>query len=200
TFPPRRKLRGFFCLTRTNRGSNRVSMAQTLSRVLSDSNSGPTYPYGKYLKIQEVLGNNAMMKAKAHNKAGPAREGDALLQGSVRCGRCGRGMYVGYGGHRSGRAHRTMQYRCSESRNQIGGTDCQTIGGKRIDQAVVVAFIDAIAPAGHEALKRIEEQVQADHHALEHSWALQLEKAEYEAQRAERQFQAVEPENRLVAR
>ena len=161
----------------------------------------PAYiSFEKYLKIQEMLGNNAMMKAKAHNKAGPAREGDALLQGLVRCGRCGRGMYVGYGGHRSGRAHRTMQYRCSESRNQIGGTDCQTIGGKRIDQAVVVAFLEAIAPAGLEALKRIEEQRQADHHALEHSWALQLEKAEYEAQRAERQFQAVEPENRLVAR
>src|SRR3989441_906108 len=41
TFPPRRKLRGFFCLTRTRRGQLQiVSMAQTLSRVVSDSNSG----------------------------------------------------------------------------------------------------------------------------------------------------------------
>src|SRR5439155_2935348 len=91
----------------------------------------------------------AMMKAKAHNKAGPAREGDALLQGLVRCGRCRRGMYVGYGGHRSERAHRTMQYRCSESRNQIGGTDCQTIGGKRIDHK-------SCRPAGNSYLKSAE--------------------------------------------
>jgi excisionase family DNA binding protein len=161
----------------------------------------PAYiSFEKYLKIQEVLGNNAAMKAKANNKAGPAREGEALLQGLVRCGRCGRAMNVGYGGHRSERAHRTMQYRCSEARNQIGGTYCQTIGGKRIDQAVVEVFLEAIAPAGQEALKRMQEQWQADNHALGHSWALQVEKAEYEAQRAERQFQAVEPENRIVAR
>jgi len=60
----------------------------------------------------------------------------------------------------------------------------------------VEVFLEAIAPAGQEALKRMQEQWQADNHALGHSWALQVEKAEYEAQRAERQFQAVEPENR----
>ena len=109
-------------------------------------------------------------------------------------------MHVGYGGHRSERARRTMQYRCSESRNQIGGTYCQTVGGKRIDQAVVTVFLDAVRPAGLEALKRIEEQWEADSDALAHSWTLQVEKAEYEAQRAERQFHAVEPENRMVAR
>ena len=84
--------------------------------------------------------------------------------------------------------------------NQIGETHCQTIGGKRIDQAVVGVFLEVIAPAGLEALKRMQEQWQADNHAVEHSWALQVEKAEYEAKRTERQFQAVEPENRMVAR
>src|SRR5881296_2192309 len=137
---------------------------------------------------------------KSSDSSGAAREGEALLQGLVRCGQCGRVMYISYGGHRSRRARRTMQYRCSQSRNQIGGSDCQTIGGKRIDQTVVEVFLDAIAPAGLEALKHIEEQWQADHHAFERSWALQVEKAEYEANRAERQFQAVEPENRTVAR
>jgi len=109
-------------------------------------------------------------------------------------------MYVGYGGHRSERAQRTMQYRCSQSRNQIGGTDCQTIGGKRIDQTVVGVFLEVVRPAGLEALKRIEEQWASRQQALRHAGELQVEKAEYEAKRAERQFQAVEPENRLVAR
>jgi len=109
-------------------------------------------------------------------------------------------MYVSYARHRSRRAHRTMQYRCSQSRNQIGGSDCQTIGGKRIDQTVVEVFLEAVRPAGLEALQRIEEQWQADNHAIEGSWELLVEKAEYEARRAERQFQAVEPENRMVAR
>jgi len=159
----------------------------------------PSYiSFQKYLKIQELLKNNTAMKSS--DSSGAAREGEALLQGLVRCGQCGRGMYISYGGHRSRRARRTMQYRCSQSRNQIGGSDCQTIGGKRIDQTVVEVFLDAIRPAGLEALKRIQEQWQADHHALERSWSLQMEKAEYEAKRAERQFQAVEPENRTVAR
>jgi excisionase family DNA binding protein len=141
-----------------------------------------------------------MLAEQRSDMSGPAREGEALLQGLVRCGQCGRAMYVSYGGHRSERAHRTMQYRCSQSRNQIGGTDCQTIGGKRVDQTVVRVFLEVVAPAGLEALRRIEEQWQADNHALEHSWQLQLEKTEYEAKRAERQFQSVEPENRMVAR
>jgi excisionase family DNA binding protein len=166
--------------------------------VLIEDHHSAYISFEKYLKIQELLKNNTAMKST--DMFGPAREGRALLQGLVRCGRCGRAMYISYGGHRSERAHRTMQYRCSQSRNQVGGTDCQTIGGKRIDQTVVEVFLEVIRPAGLEALQRIEEQWQADNHALEHSWALQVEKAEYEAKRAERQFQAVESENRMVAR
>ena len=159
----------------------------------------PAYiSFEKYLKIQELLKNNTAMKSS--DMTGAAREGEALLQGLARCGQCGRAMYVSYGGHRSERAHRTMQYRCSQSRNQIGGTDCQTIGGKRIDQTVVGVFLEVVRPAGLEALQRIEEQWQADNRAVEHWWQLQVEKAEYEAKRAERQFQAVEPENRMVVR
>lgn len=84
-------------------------------------------------------------------------------------------MNVSYGGHRSERAHRTMQYRCCASRNQIGGTDCQTVGGKRIDQAVVGVFLEAVQPAGLEALKQMQEQWQADNHAVEqcsHSYSV----------------------------
>jgi DNA invertase Pin-like site-specific DNA recombinase len=161
----------------------------------------PAYiSFEKYLKNQELLGNNAMMKARDANKAGPVREGEALLQGLVRCGRCGRAMSVGYGGHRPGCDTRTMQYRCKESRTRLGGKDCQTIGGKRIDEAVMQAFLEATTPAGLEAVGQMQEQLQADNETLERSWALQVEKADYEAKRAERQFHAAEPENRLVAR
>ena len=159
----------------------------------------PAYiSFEKYLTIQELMKNNTGMKSS--DLKGPAREGEALLQGVVRCGRCGRAMHISYGGHRSEKAHRTMQYRCMAGRSQIGASDCQTIGGKRIDQTVVEVFLEAVAPAGQEILKRMQEQWQTDNQALDHSWTLQVEKAEYEAHRAERQFQAVEPENRIVAR
>lgn len=161
----------------------------------------PAYiSFEKYLKNQELLGNNAMMKARATNKPGAAREGEALLQGLIRCGRCGRAMTVGYGGNRPGQSSRTMQYRCKESRRHVGEKDCQTIGGKRIDEAVVQAFLEATTPAGFEAVAQMQEQLQAENEAVELSWALQVEKADYEAKRAERQFHAAEPENRLVTR
>ena len=168
--------------------------------VLIEDHHAAYVSFKKYLKNQELLGNNAMMKARATNNAGAAREGEALLQGLVRCGRCGRPMTVGYGGNRAGKSSRTMQYRCQESRSRVGERGCQTIGGKRIDAAVVQAFLEATASAGIAAVGQMQGQLRAENEASERAWALQVEKAEYEAKRAERQFHAAEPENRLVAR
>jgi len=93
-----------------------------------------------------------------------------------------------------------MQYRCQRPRIHVGEKGCQTIGGKRIDEAVVAAFLEATAPPRLEAVGQMQEQLRAENEAIERSWALQVEKADYEAKRAERQFHAVEPENRIVAR
>jgi len=119
----------------------------------------PAYiSFDKYLEVQERIKSNQMLQPSASTKPGAAREGKALLQGLVRCGRCGRGMYVSYGGHHSerGRAGRTMQYRCKRSGERTGGRDCQLIGGKRIDDAVVHAFFEATEPAGVEALRSMQ--------------------------------------------
>ena len=163
----------------------------------------PAYiAFDKYLKNQEHIKSNQMYQPNVSSKPGAAREGKALLQGLVRCGRCGRAMNVSYGGHHSerGRAGRTMQYRCKLARERGGGKDCQIIGGKRIDDAVVRAFVEATEPAGVEALRSMQEQALAENEALRRQWELQVEKAEFEAQRAQRQFHVVEPENRLVGR
>ncbi len=160
----------------------------------------PAYiDFETYLNTQERLRSNAMMQEDGL-QSGAVREGQALLQGLVRCGRCGRRMYVSYGGHHSQKANPTMQYRCKASREQVGGRDCQTIGGKRIDEAVVQAFLEVTEPAGMAAVERVNAQLKAQQQALQRHWSLQVEKAEYEAQRAERQYHEVEPENRLVAR
>ena len=87
--------------------------------------------------------NSAMTDGDRASHPGAVREGRALLQGLVRCGICGRRMYVSYGGHRSEQGSgRTMQYRCMYARLAGGAPDCQTIGGRRIDHAVVQAFLD----------------------------------------------------------
>lgn len=160
----------------------------------------PAYiTFEKYLQNQErVRGNLAMSPSTDDSHRGAAREGQALLQGLARCGKCGRRMYVSYGGLK---AARTLQYRCSRPRALAKAEmECQLVGGKRIEAAVVEAFLQATAGAGPAAAALAAEGLAGEIAAVEHSWQLQVEKAEYEAQRAERQYQAVEPENRTVAR
>jgi Recombinase zinc beta ribbon domain len=143
------------------------------------------------------LRGNAMMPSRPidESRQGAPREGRALLQGLMRCGHCGRRMYVNYGGDN---ARRTLQYRCS--RQRLLEPECQLVGGKRIEAAVVEAFLLAAQAAGPEAAALAGERLRAEIKAAERQWNLRIEKAEYEAQRAERQYMAVEPENRTVAR
>ena len=157
-----------------------------------------------YLSFAQFLENQARMRdnivmtnVEQSASGGPAREGPGVLQGLVRCGHCGRKMYMSYGGQRR---HRVHQYRCSRARAQHGGADCQLLGGKRIDQTVVEVFLEATQPCAQAAARQANEEAHRQGEALRLYWAHQIEKARYEAQRAERQYMAVEPENRVVAR
>jgi DNA invertase Pin-like site-specific DNA recombinase len=159
----------------------------------------PAYiTYAQFLENQtRMRGNTLMIDSTQAQARGAAREGPALLQGLVICGHCGRTMHLSYGGHRS---QRVYQYRCSGARSQQGGTDCQLVGGKRIDQTVVEVFLEAIQPCAQAAAHDANEEARRQGETLRVYWAHQIEKAQYEAQRAERQYLAVEPENRIVAR
>jgi DNA invertase Pin-like site-specific DNA recombinase len=131
-----------------------------------------------------------------HQAAGAIREGSALLQGIATCGRCGRRLRVYYQGRYS-----TPGYYCAANNIVNGrGTFCLRVGGLRIDQAVAHAFLDAIAPAGIEAALVAEKNIEAGHEADIAQWRLQVERARYQTERAERRYRSVEPENRLVAR
>ncbi len=151
--------------------------------------------YDQFVRNEERLRGNITMRSTG--KPGPAREGAALLQGLVLCGQCGRRMSLSYGG--SGRS-RVYQYRCSRARAQHGGSDCQVIGGKRIDQTVVEVFLDATTSCAADAARLANEEAHRESEALRLYWAHQIERVQYEAQRAERQYMVVEPENRVVAR
>ena len=132
----------------------------------------------------------------AGQAAGAPREGSALLQGLARCGRCGRKLRVYYQGKNA-----TPGYYCS-SREVAGGRAlwCMRLGAGRLDQAVVDTFLDAIAPAGLEAAIETQSLQDTEHQSALKQFRLQVEAVQYEAQRAERRYQTVEPENRLVAR
>ena len=91
-------------------------------------------------------------------------------------------------------------YRCATQYRLSSGSFCQVIGGRSIDKAVSRAFLEAVSPASLKIhLKAIEEINERKDRLLE-QLKLQLERAQYEADRVFRQFDAIEPENRLVAR
>ena len=135
-------------------------------------------------------------RPQPHQAGGAVKEGSALLQGLATCGHCGRRLHVHYRGRNS-----APGYHCAgKDLVQGRGVYCLTIGGTAIEKAVADAFLQAITPATIEATRLSVEQLQANHDAALSQWRLEVERARYEAERAERRYRTVEPENRLVAR
>jgi len=133
---------------------------------------------------------------RPHQAGGAVREGMALLQGIATCASCGRKLNVYYQGRNS-----TPGYYCPSSNIANGrGQWCMRVGGARIDKAVSAAFLETVAPAGMQAAIQAEELIEAEHDSAVAQWRLQVEQARYQAERAERRYRSVEPENRLVAR
>ncbi len=148
----------------------------------------------EYLATRERLRRN--MRACGEG-GGAAREGLALLQGILRCGRCGRRMQIAY----SGREGRSPRYVCVRAFHHHGAEHaCQSLGGLRLDSAVAAAFLDAVTPAGVRACTEAVGELERQHEERLRGHRLAVERAEFEAGRAQRQFDACEPENRLVAR
>jgi hypothetical protein len=151
-----------------------------------------------YISGEEFRHNQQILEANSHmpreGAGGAAKRGPALLSGLLRCGRCGRKLNVAY----SGTTGRVPRYVCHGGRVDRGSSSCRTIGGLRVDRAVEGAVLEALQPAGVraalEALERVLAQQDTQREALE----LALEKARYEVQRAQRQYNLSEPENRLV--
>jgi excisionase family DNA binding protein len=150
--------------------------------------------WDRYLATRRQLRANVMTHGEG---GGAAREGAALLQGLVRCGRCGRKMRVAY----SGTSGKVRRYMCARGRDSHGtGSACQTVGGARLEKTVVAAFLEAAAPAGIAATAGAIRELEDQHEQRLAGQRLAVERAEYEADRAQRKYDACEPENRLVAR
>jgi hypothetical protein len=120
-----------------------------------------------------------------------------LLAGLVRCGRCGRKMQVRY--FASSRQRST--YQCTRAAHQTGSNAaCQRIDGRRVDQVVLDAVFHALEPATLRATAGALAHAEGEHQQRLRAFEAALERTQYEAERAQRQFELVEPENRLVAR
>jgi DNA invertase Pin-like site-specific DNA recombinase len=123
---------------------------------------------------------------------GVPRTGKALLTSLLVCGACGRRMYASY------RSKSTAYYGCMRRKNE--GSTCCGLEAGVVDELVAEQVLRALEPATVELSLKAIQDVHRERERLHRHWKQRLERATYEAERAERQYQAVEPENRLVAR
>ena len=169
-----------------------VELARSEWTVLIRDHHPGLIDWPRYERIQERL----MRNRTNQGRPGAVREGGALLQGLAYCGVCGRRMAVAYNG--SGR--RFGQFVCGrDAGNRGSGHFCQSLGGKRIERAVVDLFLDVVQPAGVDVALRALEGIQEDQEQLARHWRQRIERAEYEAELARGRHEAVDAANRLVA-
>lgn len=161
--------------------------------LIHDHHSG-FIDWATYEANQVRIGTN--VRPRPSQAGGAVREGAALLQGIAACGHCGRKLRTQY----PGRNARPGYYCAGKNIVNGRGVYCLSIGGVQIDQAVAEALLEAVKPAALEATLQVAQQLESDHDAALSQWHLAVERTRYEAQRAERRYRAVDPQNRLVAR
>src|SRR3954471_22387266 len=154
-----------------------------------------TYP--AYIGYDQYLVNRRHLRDNLYNFAakgrGAPREGRALLQGLVVCGRCGRRMSVSHGSHH-------LRYQCRRAQADYAAPLCQAFPVTYLDRALGELFLEAVKPAAIETTLAALAVLERERRARDRHWQLRIDRARYEAQRAQRQYDAIEPENRLVAR
>jgi DNA invertase Pin-like site-specific DNA recombinase len=178
---------------RIRRSSSRRYRPQSEWEVLIIDHHTGYISWSEYLENRQTMAKNVARRQT--DESGAIKKGAALLSGLLRCGRCGRKLQVGY----SGSNGQVGRYVCNGRREERGSGSCFYMGCLKIDAMVVAQVLEAIAPAGVEAaLQASQLSAQADHEKRT-ALRLALERAQYEAQRAKRQYDLVDPENRLVA-
>ena len=126
---------------------------------------------------------------------GTPRSGAALLGGLIFCGRCTRRMQVRYGGRKA-----APWYGCTRGNSDYADPLCQSLSGRRLDDLVAAQILAAVGPGALEASLQALAEGERERAELAGHWQLRIERVRYEVDRAVRQYQACEPENRLVAR
>jgi DNA invertase Pin-like site-specific DNA recombinase len=145
----------------------------------------------QFEEIQRMMTNNAHLG----DRSGTVKRGLALLTGLLRCRRCGRRLMVAY----TGNGPFVLRYVCRRSALDNGEPPCITFAGLGLDEAVSREIMTVLEPAAIDAAVLAAEQETLQEEEIISALKRELEAARYTARRAERQYEATDPENRLVA-
>jgi DNA invertase Pin-like site-specific DNA recombinase len=147
-----------------------------------------------YITWEQYERNLRQLAANSMQGIGTPRNGPSLLSGLIICGRCGLRMLTTYmKGNR-------LRYSCSRMSVDYGEPLCQSLMGKPLDKLIMQQVLEALKPSALEISMQVAEDIEKERKNLLTQWNKQLERAQYESERAYRQFNAAEPENRLVVR
>jgi excisionase family DNA binding protein len=177
---------------RARKSNTRHRKPQEAWKVLLLNNHDGYISWQAFQENLRMLESNAA--AREPTAGGAAKQGSALLGGLLRCSHCGRKLHVGYGKNKT-----QPRYLCHGGRESRGSASCQSLGGVGVDRAVSEAVLEAIRPAGIGAAIEAMRQLNGEHDERRRLLELSLEKARYEVDRARRQYDEVDPVNRLVA-
>ncbi len=151
-----------------------------------------------YISWDEYQKNMATIAQNANRKrpvvTGSVGRGEALLSGILRCGHCGSKLMTRY----QGSTGKTRVYVCRGKEKKQSKT-CISFGGTRVDEALSNSILEVLSPLGLKAALQASERISENQCQVRQQRLLALEQARYEASRAKRQYDSVDPENRLVA-
>lgn len=164
-------------------------------QVKIDAHHEAYISWDEYLKNQEILQSNRT-NGEPMIVTGAAREGLALLQGLLLCGTCGRRLHPRYTGN--GGIYPT--YQCNWRRREgLSTASCMSVRCADIDAVVVQRIFELLTPDQLQIAVQALTELEKRDAAISKQWQMKLERAEYEAQLAQRRYEEVDPANRLVA-
>ena len=148
-----------------------------------------------YISWEQYERNIAQLEANRAQAMGAVRQGPSLLSGLLVCGRCGLRMGTHYDSNGKG-----LRYACDRMAIDYGEARCQALGGEVLDACITRLIMQALEPSSLEISLQVAEDIEGERRQQQLQWQQRLERAQIDSERAYRQYNAVEPENRLVAR
>ena len=188
---PRRKIPG-------RPGTGRTVVSAEQCAVLLKDRCPAYITWQQYQANRRQVASN---RARSQSRGAP-RKGSALLKGLLVCGRCGCRMIVQYDRSYKGRGANLNRprYACSRHAIEYGESLCQSLAGSVVDTFVTRQVLAVLEPAALALSLSAAEDIERQRASIDTQWRHRLERARYDVDRAARQYHAVEPENRLVAR